>query len=366
MKLAIVCRPLSFLGGVETATAGLMAELSRRGHAIDLLTTREQPEVPGARVRRLPAVAQPSVLRLLSFALAARRASADGGYDIVQSHERGLCQDIYRAGEGAHRAYLAAMGRRWARVNPHHQLVSALEKRIFSLKSARHIVAISRGGKGEIQRLYATPPERVSVVYNGVDLGRFHPDNRPRFRQAMRDALGLGREAWVILFVGSGFERKGLGPLLEALSRLEDPRCRLVVAGRGDPRPYRERARRLGAAERVSWVGPRRDVEHLYAAADVVALPALYEPFGNVHLEALAAGVPVLTSARAGGSEVITSGWNGWVVRAPAAEAIAEGLLALRNTDARSLAEAARESAEPFTYAAQGDGFEALYRQLKR
>ena len=119
MKLAIVCRPLSFHGGVETATAGLMGELSRRGHAIELLTTREQGAVPGIAVRRLAVVPGPSTLRLLSFALAARRAGA--GYDIVQSHERGLRQDIYRAGEGVHRAYLAAMGRGRLPLDPHHR-----------------------------------------------------------------------------------------------------------------------------------------------------------------------------------------------------------------------------------------------------
>ena len=364
MKLALICRPLSFHGGVETATAGLMGELSRRGHAIDLLTTREQEELPGVTVRRLPVLTQPSALRLLSFALTARRAVTDAGYDIVQSHERGLRQDIYRAGEGTHRAYLAAMGRRWAQLSPHHRLVCALEKRIFGLRSARHIVAISRAGKVEIERLYATPPARVSLVYNGVDLARFHPDNRARLGRAAREALGLAREAWVILFVGSGFERKGLAPLLRALAQLADERCRLVVAGKGDARPYRKLARRLGLGARVSWVGPRRDVERLYAAADVVALPALYEPFGNVHLEALAAGVPVLTSVRAGGSELIERGRNGWVAPAPAAEAIAEGLRALRESDAGRLANAARASAEPFTYQTQAEGFETLYQQL--
>ena len=111
MRLAIVCRPLSFHGGVETATAGLIGELSRRGHQIDLLSTRAQGEVPGVRVRKLPVIEHPSVLRLLSFALSARHVVARAGYDIVQSHERGLSQDIYRAGEGTHRAYLAAMGR---------------------------------------------------------------------------------------------------------------------------------------------------------------------------------------------------------------------------------------------------------------
>jgi UDP-glucose:(heptosyl)LPS alpha-1,3-glucosyltransferase len=366
MKLALICRPLRFDGGVETATAGLMGELLRRGHAIDLLTTNEQEEWPGVTVRRLPVVRQPSVLRIFLFALAARRAVSDTGYDIVQSHERGLHQDIYRAGEGVHRAYLAAMGARWADVKLHHRLLCALEARIFHLQSARHIVAISRRGKAEIERLYATSPERVSLVYNGVDLERFHPDDRARFGLATRDALGLAADSWVILFVGSGFERKGLRPLLEGLGRVDDARCQLVVAGRGDTRPYRGLARRVGIGDRVTWVGPYRDVERLYAAADVVALPALYEPFGNVHLEALAAGVPVLTSARAGGSELIDCGRNGWVVPVPSGEAIAEGLRALRESGSRTLAGAARASAEPYTYAAQADRFEALYLRLKR
>ena len=366
MKLALICRPLRFDGGVETATAGLMGELGRRGHAIDLLTTSDQQEWPGVTVRRLPVVRQPSVARLLSFALAARRAVLDAGYDIVQSHELGLHQDIYRAGEGVHRAYLAAMGQRWATWNPHHRLVCALETRIFRLRSARHVVAISRMGKAEIERLYATPPERVSLVYNGVDLGRFHPQHRAGVGRAARDALGLAGGAWIILFVGSGFARKGLRPLIQAVAQVGESSWRLVVAGRGDTQPYRELAGRLGLRDQVTWAGPCPDVERLYAAADVVALPALYEPFGNVHLEALAAGGPVLTSARAGGSELIIPGQNGWVVPVPSSEAIAEGLRALRESDAGLMAEAARASAEPYTYAAQADRFEALYGALKR
>ena len=366
MKLAIICRPLSFHGGLETATAGLVGELLRRGHEIDLISTKRQGEVRGARVHRLPTVDHPPILRVLTFALAARRAVAARGYDLVQSHERTLAQDIYRAGEGTHRGYLRAMGRGGARGNPYHQMLCALERRMFRLQSARHIVAISRSGKAEIEGLYATPAEHVSLVYNGVDLERFHPRNRERFGRSTREALGLGRESWVVVFVGSGFQRKGLGPLLEALSRLPDERWRLVVAGKGDIGRYARQARHLNITDRVRWIDPRPEVESLYAAADVVALPALYEPFGNVHLEALASGVPVLTSARAGGSEVVTSGRTGWVVTEPIASAIAEGLLALRESQQAGLGQAARASAEPFTYSAQARGYETIYRDLKR
>jgi UDP-glucose:(heptosyl)LPS alpha-1,3-glucosyltransferase len=365
MKLGLICRPFSFHGGVETATAGLLGELIRSGHTVELISTRRQPDVPGAIVHRVPVPRHPSILRLLWFGLAASRTAARRGYHVVQSHERVLRQDVYRAGEGSHRAYLQAMGRGGARFDPYHRLVLALERRIFELRAARHVVTISSGDKTEIERLYRTDPRRVTLVYNGVDLTRFHPDNRARHRERVREDLGVAPDAWLVLFVGSGFERKGLGPLLEGFERAANPTSRLVVAGKGDVPRYRKLAARLGIDDQVIWTGPIREVERLYAAADAVALPALYEPFGNVHLEALASGVPVLTSARAGGAEVVRSGENGWVVTEPDAMLIAEGLAALRDAPPAGWASATRASVEGFTYRAQAEAFEDLYRTLR-
>jgi UDP-glucose:(heptosyl)LPS alpha-1,3-glucosyltransferase len=365
MKVGLICRPFSFHGGVETATAGLLGALAREGHAVELISTERQPDVPGVPVRRVRVLRHPSLLRLLSFALAAQREAARHGYDLVQSHERALHQDLYRAGEGCHRAYLAAMGRRPG-ASPYHRLVCALERRIFQLRAARHVVAIARQGQEEMARLYGTAPADATVIYNGVDLERFHPDQRARHRAVARTALGIPEGTWTVLFVGSGFERKGLDPLLGALARLPDPASRLVVAGKGDVPRYQRLAARLGVAERVVWMGPVPEVERLYAAADAVALPARYEPFGNVHLEALAAGVPVLTSTHAGGAEVVRAGENGWVVDTVAAEPIAQGLTALREAPAGGWATRARASVEGYTYAAQARAFTAVYRRLAR
>ena len=364
MKLALICRPFVFHGGVETATAGLMGELVRRGYAVDLYTTAGQAPVPGVTIRRLPVIPGPRLVRLLSLALSARRVARSRSYDVVQSHERSLGQDLYRAGEGTHRGYLEAVGR--PRPGPYHRCVIMLERKIFTLETARAVVAISEHGRSEIRRLYGTAADRVTRVYNGVDLARFHPANRERERLATRSALGLATDAWVVVFVGSGFERKGLGPLIEGLARTRDARSRLVVAGRGSVDTHRALATRLGMGERVLWTAPRPDVERLYAAADVVALPARYEPFGNVHLEALASGVPVLSSRAAGGAELIEPGRNGWVVDEVSAEAIASGLDRLHESDRASLSAAARASAEPFTYAAQVDRLEQIYRTLAR
>jgi len=365
MKLAVICRPFSFHGGVETSTAGMVnALVERGGYDIDLITSAEQFPVPGVRLRRLAVPGQPSVLRQICFAVAAKRAVTAGDYDLVQSHERCLAQDIYRAGEGCHRAYLRAMGRGGARVNPQHRLLLWLERRIFTLRAARHIVAISRRGKAEIERLYRTPADKVTVVYNGVDLARFHPENRERWRAETREALGIPRDAWLAAFVGSGFERKGLGPLMEAVAALRGRDIRLLVAGKGRTEIYRRLEARLGLEGAVTWIAPRPDVERLYAAADAVALPARYEPFGNVHLEALASGVPVLTSAMTGGAEAVTDGVSGAVTPSMEPADIARGLRTIRDGDAGRLASAARAAAEPFTYAAQVEGLERIYRLL--
>jgi UDP-glucose:(heptosyl)LPS alpha-1,3-glucosyltransferase len=362
VKIAIICRPWSFRGGVETATAGLIGELVRQGESIDLVTVRGQPPIPGVRLRIVPTLPGPSLGRLLSFALGASRIARRTAYDVVQSHERVLRQDVYRAGEGTHRGYLAAMERHGR--GPYHRTLLWLEGRIFGLQAARHVVAISRPGQQEIEALYGTPRSRLSLVYNGVDLSRFHPDRVAALRRSARAELELTRDAWVILFVGSGFERKGLAPLVGAFARFGDRRARLIVVGKGETARVHGEARRLGVGDRLLWLGARPDVERLYAAADVVALPSRYEPFGNVVLEALASGVPVLTSRHVGASDVIRSGENGWVAERVEPAAILAGLSVLRDADPVRLGAAARCAAEPFTYPTQVAALREVYRSL--
>ena len=372
MRIALICRPFVFYGGLETATAGLVEELVRQGYDLHLFSPPGQLKFPGVTLHRLPVIPSPSAARILSLAVAARAAVRGGRFDVVQSHERSLSQDIYRAGEGCHRAYLAVkarhldQARRLAlRVNPAHLVLLALERRVFTPGVTRWIVAISRRGAEEIQALYGVSPSRIRVIYNGVDQARFSPEHRERLRPALRAALGLPSEAWVILMVGSGFERKGVEPLIRGFARLTDRQVRLLVVGKGNARPYRALAARLGVAGRVAWVGPRPDVERFYAAADVVALPALYEPFGNVHLEALAAGLPVLASSRSGGAEIVRHGETGWILESPEdPDAIARGLLALREMDPAAITGRARASVRPFTFAAQVRAFADLYQTL--
>jgi UDP-glucose:(heptosyl)LPS alpha-1,3-glucosyltransferase len=297
---------------------------------------------------------------MLAMAAGAAIVAGRGAWDVVQSHERTLRQDVYRAGEGCHRAYLAT--RRRAGRGLYHRVVLALERRAFA--TTPRIVAISRAGADEIARLYRVGPDRLSTIYNGVDLDRFHPDNRERHRRGARSEAGVPEDAWLLLFVGSGFARKGLDTAIAALAGVSDPRARLLVTGKGDTGQYVERARQLGVAARVGWLGPRQDIERWYAAADVVVLPTRYEPFGNVHLEALASGVPIVTSTRAGGAELIEAARNGGVADPEDPPGFSRALDQVRAGAGESQREAARRSAEPFTYARQVGEFEALWRRL--
>jgi UDP-glucose:(heptosyl)LPS alpha-1,3-glucosyltransferase len=355
MKILVVCRPLVFHGGVERATAGLLGALVEHGDAVHLMSPGRDPKLPGVVHHRLTLPPAPPALRPLILAAAVGRARSRQ-WDIVQSHERTLSQDVYRAGEGCHRAWLAVRGRRGRAI--YNVVVLALERRVF--RRTPRIVAISRAGKAEIERLYEVPPARVHVVYNGVDLARFHPVVATRERATARVQAGIPAEAFTLLFVGSGFERKGLATAIDTLARLPDD-TRLIVIGKGEAAAYEARAARLGVAKRVAWMGARPDVERWYGAADVVVLPTIYEPFGNVHLEALASGVPIVTTSRAGGAEIVRDDC-GAVVPPGDAAAVAAAVERLRALPRAAVASACRAAAEPFTYAAQVDGFHAVYR----
>jgi UDP-glucose:(heptosyl)LPS alpha-1,3-glucosyltransferase len=363
MKLLIIARPFVFHGGVERATAGLVGALVDHGHDVHLLSPRGQGPLRGVTLHTLFLPPLPAAARILALAVGVRRAVAGGSWDVVQSHERTLDQDVYRAGEGCHQGYLASETRPRAR-GLYHRIVLALERRVF--ERTPRIVAIAEAGRREIATLYGVGPDRLSVVYNGVDLARFHPKNRALYRGGVRAEAGIPTGAFTVLFVGSGFARKGLATAVEAFAAFSDRGSRLVVLGKGDASAYRDLALRLGVSERVVWLGARDDPERWYAGADIVVLPSRYEPFGNVHLEALAAGLPVVASSHAGGAEVISEGVNGSVVSPTDTSAIVSALERFRQRSAGELADAARRSAEPYTYATQVEGFARVYAALTR
>jgi len=230
--------------------------------------------------------------------------------DFLFSLERIHTCDAYRAGDGVHAEWLERRARfepfwkPWLRqYNAKHRELLSLEKQLFGPDGARLVIANSRMVQTEIERHFGYPAERIHVVHNGVP-----PFTVPsEARMQTRRELGLRDDDFAVLFAGSGWERKGLRFAIEAMNAARLPNATLLVAGRGN-----ERA--MPRSERVRFLGPVKDMPRCLAAADAFILPTLYEPFSNACLEALAAGLPVITTAHNGFAEIIEPGVEGEVV----------------------------------------------------
>lgn len=316
MKLGLARRGYSPTGGAENYLRRLAAALAAAGHEPILFGSPDWP--PDARPAHTPFATVPGRSpRAFADALAAARPEAT--CDRLFSLERVWRCDCYRAGDGVHRAWLERRARveRWwqgplRRFHRKHRQLLALERSLFAEGGARRIIANSELVRREIVEHYGTPTDRIAVVYNGLPAEAFRPVDEAERRDA-RDALGLVPEDYAILFAGTGWERKGLVHVLRAVERLPDPvRPRLLVAGRGNPRVFLRSLSPAGRS-RVRFLGPVADMRRLYAAADVFAAPTVYDPFANACLEALAAGLPVLTTHANGCAEIITAGTHGEV-----------------------------------------------------
>jgi UDP-glucose:(heptosyl)LPS alpha-1,3-glucosyltransferase len=364
MRLALVIERFEPDGGGAESIAWNVAHgLARAGDDVRVVarTARDTPAVRLHRVR-VPTAWQP--LRVIAFSRAAARAVAGVDVDCVLSFSRTGRQDVYRAGGGSHADYLSRRYGRFERLwrlSPRHAVLLAAERRIFRDPRQR-VVCISQMVRREIQHRYGVPDERLAVVHNGVDLERFQPRHRAESGARLRRELGAGSEP-VWLFAGSGFARKGLDTALRALSSGGPGNARLWIAGRDEPAPWRCLADRLGIAERVRFLGYRRDMAALYAAADALLLPSRYDAFANVCLEAAAAGLPVVTSAATGAAELL--GTLGGIVDDP--EDVAGFAAALDHLTDAAVRErrgaAARRLAEACTWDAC---VAALREQLRR
>ena len=224
----------------------------------------------------------------------------------------------------------------------------------YNIKKAKKLVAISSSVKNEIIKNYGTPEEKINVVYSGVNLDEFSPENKEKYSKEIRAKHGIPTDDLLLLFVGNPFGRKGLEYLLKALSTLKYSNVKLLVSGKDDPIPYKSLIQKLGLEDKVVFnIGLTPEIFKYYAAADIFVFPTLYEPFGLVILEAMASGLPVVTSEIAGSAELITDGKDGFKLKEPKNPSeIAEKLKYLIENDRmrRSMGKKARRTAERYSW----------------
>jgi UDP-glucose:(heptosyl)LPS alpha-1,3-glucosyltransferase len=310
MKLALIRRQFAATGGAELYLQRLLAALAVRGHELHLFTEKWDGAPANVTLHQVEASATRAT-RNLQFANAVQEKLAREKFDCVFSLERTLQQDVYRAGDGVHRVWLEKRKQFspwWRNIlgpGAFHKNLLALEAQTFDPKNTRRVIVNSEMVRNEILENFSFPAERIHLVRNGVDTKRFQNGDRA----GTRKQLGVADNEFLFLFVGSGWERKGLKFALAAFALLKKkhPQLRFAVIGKD-----REPAFELDG---VVFLETARELQNYYAAADLFLFPPIYEPSANVVVEALATGLPVVTSANNGAGEIISENVTGNVVK---------------------------------------------------
>jgi UDP-glucose:(heptosyl)LPS alpha-1,3-glucosyltransferase len=352
MRAALVHMRHAEIGGTELILDRLADHLARLGHDVTIVCrSHARPPHPAVRFERLHPFAIGSAWRTWAFARDVERHARSAGYDVVLALGKTWTHDVIRTGGGSH-ATLLQRARQFGgrRETVRDRLAVRIERRAYAPGAYRKVIANSRMVARDMTARYGIPAEAIEVIYNGVDLERFHPRARERAADVRR-ALGLAPGHFVCSFVGSGFRRKGLERLLRAFPELAAarPESRLVVVGKDSSRARHEAlARELGIDARVQFLGARRDVPALIGASDLFVLPTWYDSFAFTVLEAMASGVPVVTTDSAGASELVDDGVHGAVLSGDCTGGeLAHALLEWSDRDrARRAGELARARAE--------------------
>ncbi len=314
-------------GGAERYLVDLCTRMADEGYEVHVYTEHWQEEDRRIHFHRVRTVPFPKSLRLLSFAIKATRAIRKGNHDVTFGVGNTLDADILQPHGGVHWAWF------WRSLKAYDHPVLWLIKFLGRILSPRQwaggwienapyrgenlsrIIAISDMVKKDILRWYTKSEDRITVIYNGVDTERFHPRNL-KYREEIRKRHGIGDE-FLILFVSNNFRLKGLSSLIKALASLKregHPPFKLLVLGRDRQGPYLRLASKEGISKELLFAGSTDEAEKYYGAADLLAHPTFYDACSLTVLEALASGLPVITTSSNGAHGVLRHGEDGWVL----------------------------------------------------
>ncbi len=349
MKIALVNKRFSLSGGgAERYAVDLANALMAQGHEVDCYGNTLEDLGTKAGLYKVRMYRKPGWLRILSFnrnfskLISGRLAE----YDIVYALTQAFPADLYFMGGGAHEHWLSLrfpdpyINFLKRLITPVNSAQLWLENKIYRQENCRAIIANSELVKCHAEKYGAVPPERVFVVHNGIDDKRFNSEVAGRYRESTRREFGISSDEFVISYLSHNWERKGLKTILEAMALLRNKAnitTRILVGGRGDAPAFRALGLELGLEDSAMiFLGSYAMPERLYVASEVSILPTMYDPCAGVTVEAMACGIPAITTPENGSHELIRHGITGYVLSSYAAsEELSEYLLELQDREKR-------------------------------
>jgi UDP-glucose:(heptosyl)LPS alpha-1,3-glucosyltransferase len=341
MRVALTFPGCHRRGGVERIMLECANFLSRRGHDTHVFASEfdEQSLDPAVTRHPVTSAQRPALVRLAAFKSKSTRdlqtlnppADVHAAFGVI-SPPGGVIwvQSVHRAWLEISQRSRGLAGRLKQRANLTHPYILRLERQYFAGRQYAKVIALTEQVKADLMRFYNVPDRDIALVPNGFSPTEFNLANRAKQRPRMRQQLGYATTDKVVVVVANEMQRKGFVPLLCAIASLNDPSIKLLAVGRLNPRACEAELKELNLGGRVHFTGPTSNVADYYAAADVFALPTVYEAWGLVIVEAMACGLPVLTSRLAGASIAVEENHTGLLLENPADESeIAQKLSSL-------------------------------------
>ena len=319
MKLAFAVFKYFPFGGMQRNMLAIARECVARGHQVTLYTGEWQGDsCCDLEIRILAVKGMTNHSRNKNFAKALQKKLANKPVDAVIGFNRMPGLDVYYAGDSCFAAK-AYEDRSWFyRSTPRSKMSLAFEEAVFGLDSNTHILLVSELERPVFEKYYLTPANRFDPLPPGISHRCILSHEHDSQRRTIRFELGVDDSETLLLALGSGFRTKGLDRSIELLSELPDNlNAKLIVVGQDKSKPFVRQAKSLGISERVLFLSGRDDVPAILQAADMLVHPAYRENTGNVLLEAMVSGLPVVTTDVCGYAHYVTSGDMGEVIASP-------------------------------------------------
>lgn len=312
-------------GGAERYTVDLAGALAAEGDDVSLIAS-SFGEVP-AGVRSLVAAAPGWTRsgRYLRFLGSVDQILDRERFDVVHAAlpvrrcdvyhpHAGLALDAVRQGHQKRTGWARWWSRIGNRLNGRRQLFASVEQKLLGSVQPPIVISLSDYVGAGIAGTYRLPASQVVKLFNAVDIKRFDPERIDLSREPIRASLNLASDDVAVLMIAQDFERKGLPEALRAFASVAASRLKLIVVGKQPVAPYEKLAEELKISDRVIFAGPTKEPERFYASADAFVLPTRHDPCSLVVLEALAMGLPVISTRFNGACEIITDGEHGAIV----------------------------------------------------
>lgn len=329
-------------GGLQRDFLRVALTVASRGHHVQVFTQSWQGERPeGLEIILVPVTSRTNHGKNEQYYQWVQNYLTQHPVDRVVGFNKMPGLDVYYAADVCYAEKVAREKGFFYKLTRRYRHYSAFEKAVFQQGAGTTLLMLTDKQIGDFKHHYQTESQRFCILPPGIYPDRKYSQQPENSRQVVREKNGIGLDQYLLLQVGSDFKRKGVPRTLQALASLPDVirhRTRLMVVGQDKADRYRAQARQLGVEEQVQFFSGRDDVAELMSAADLLLHPAVQEAAGIVLLEAVVAGLPVLTTEVCGYAGYINAAQCGVVIPEPFEQENLNTALfdALQNNEQRS------------------------------